>query len=103
MDYLSRRGWLILDRNWRCQSGELDIVGMDAGHVVVCEVKTRASRRAGSALEGITPRKLRRLHRLAGLWLAQRGGEKVPVRLDAVGIHLRPDGTFTVEHVRGIG
>jgi putative endonuclease len=101
-DYLTGRGWVILERNWRCRDGELDIVAMDGPVVVVCEVKTRTSRTAGSALESVTPRKLRRLHRLGSLWLAERGAWPVGVRIDAVGIHRFPDGTYTVEHVRGV-
>jgi putative endonuclease len=101
-DYLTSYGWVILDRNWRCRSGEIDIVGLDGHQLVVCEVKTRASRSAGSALEAVTPRKLRKLHTLAALWLAERGGERMPVRIDAVGIELSREGGYTVEHVRGV-
>ncbi len=102
MEYLRRRGWIILERNWRCSAGEIDVVALDGDELVVCEVKTRASRRAGTALESITQRKLRRLYRLAALWSSQRGGQRLPARVDAIGIHLAADGTFTVEHVRGI-
>lgn len=99
--YLGGRGWLIMDRNWRCRWGELDIVGMDSGDLVVCEVKTRLSRRTGAALESVTPRKLKRLHRLAELWLEERGGRPERIRIDAIGVEFERDGSYSIEHVRG--
>jgi len=52
---LERRGLEVLDRNWRCREGEIDIVARHRGSLVVCEVKTRRGDRYGSALEAITP------------------------------------------------
>ena len=77
---LLRRGWsgpvcLVLDRNWRCSEGELDIVATDpvgAERVVVfCEVKTRSGDGYGSPFDAVTQGKRRKLRRLGLLWLAQ--------------------------------
>jgi putative endonuclease len=100
--YLTEQGWVILDRNWRCSLGEIDLVGLDGRQLVVVEVKTRSSLRAGTALEAVTTRKVRRLRRLAGLWLAERERGWTAVRIDAVGIHMAVDRTFTIEHIRGV-
>jgi putative endonuclease len=100
--YLTQHGWVILDRNWRCSSGEIDIVGMEGPQLVICEVKTRASQRAGTALESVTTRKVRRLRQLAGRWLAARGRGWSAVRIDAIGIHVGRGRSYTIEHVRGI-
>lgn len=101
--HLSERGWLILDRNWRSRWGEIDIVGLDKGTLVLCEVKTRAAGTALGALESITRDKHARLLRLGALWLQQRGGDRNHrVRLDAVGVRIHPQGTHTIVHARGI-
>ncbi len=47
VDYLVGLGWTIIDRNWRCREGELDIVAHDGRRHIVCEVKTRRSARFG--------------------------------------------------------
>lgn len=99
--YLHRAGWLIMDRNWRRRGGELDIVALDSGALVVCEVKTRLSLRAGDPLEAVTPRKARRLRGLAGQWLAERGGSVDAVRVDVIGVRVTSDGSHSIQHVKG--
>ena len=69
-EHLRQSGMRILDRNWRCQEGELDIVAADRRALVVCEVKTRSDTRFGTPLEAISARKHARLRRLAVRWVA---------------------------------
>ena len=64
-------GYRILDRNWRCREGELDLVLCRHRTVVFCEVKTRTTDRFGTGAESVSPAKQRRIRRLAGRWLAQ--------------------------------
>ncbi|HEU4566806.1 MAG TPA: YraN family protein [Marmoricola sp.] len=96
-------GMVILDRNWRCLAGEIDLVLRDGDTLVVCEVKTRRSVALGHPLEAVTPRKANRLRRLAAAWLAAHDLHPADVRLDMVGIVRPPRGDAVVEHVRGIG
>ncbi len=101
--YLRRSGWLILDRNWRCRHGEIDLVGLDGGTVVICEVRTRQGRRAGTPLESVTPAKVRRLRLLAGLWVRARGARPGSIRIDVVGVEVGAHGDRPViTHVRGV-
>lgn len=99
--HLIRSGWQIVDRNWRCRDGELDIVATEGGSLVACEVKTRISLRAGAPVEAVTPRKARRLRGLAAAWLAERGGVADAIRVDVIGVSIATDGTPTLVHVRG--
>src|SRR4051794_41947726 len=76
VDHLTSLGLRVLTRNWRCRYGELDVIAADdaARTVVFVEVKTRTSDHFGGVVQAVTPQKLRRLRRLAGLWLAAQHG-----------------------------
>jgi putative endonuclease len=101
-DFLLASGYSILDRNWRCPDGEIDIVALDGSAVVVCEVKTRRSTGFGSPLEAVTPEKSARLYRLAAAWRRAHGVRARPMRLDLIGIVLPTDGPPRVEHLRDV-
>jgi putative endonuclease len=66
-------GYEVLDRNWRCRSGELDLVVARDHVIVFCEVKTRRSDAFGAPVEAVTAQKQRRLRTLAVQWLDDRG------------------------------
>ena len=102
-EYLESAGFRILDRNWRCADGEIDIVAVERQVFVVCEVKTRAGDRYGTPLESVSRLKRARLRRLAVRWLTAHGGRFDQVRVDIVGVTPDPAGGFAVEHVRGVG
>jgi putative endonuclease len=67
-----RHGFEILERNWRCSRGELDVIARRGPVVVVCEVKTRSSNAFGSPAEAVDWRKQRRIRRLAAQWLSEQ-------------------------------
>ena len=70
--HLTEAGLVVLERNWRCREGEIDIVARDGDVLVVCEVKTRRSTTYGTPLEAVTYRKAARQRVLAARWLAER-------------------------------
>ena len=99
--HLIAAGMTILDRNWRCPEGEIDIVARDRDVLVVCEVKTRRGIAFGAPLEAISPTKAHRLRRLAACWLRAHDVHPEEIRIDVVGV-LRPErGPAEVDHVRG--
>ena len=99
--YLEGCGFRILDRNWRCADGEIDIVAVERHTFVVCEVKTRSGTRYGTPLEAVRRAKQARLRRLAVRWLTAHGIRFDQIRIDVVGLLHDSSGGFTVEHVRG--
>ena len=100
--HLGGLGMQVVARNWRCREGEIDIVARDGAALVFCEVKTRSGLGYGSPLAAITAAKQARLRRLASLFLAEHGGHRGPVRIDAVGILWQPGGEPAVVHLRGV-
>jgi putative endonuclease len=103
VDHLQRAGLRILDRNWRCAEGEVDIVAAERRTLVICEVKTRSGVRYGTPLEAITRQKRNRLRRLAIRWVVAHGVLFDEIRVDVIGVLRAESGGFTVEHVRGVG
>ena len=91
-------GMVLLDRNWSCHAGEIDLVLRDGRVLVVCEVKTRSSLALGHPHEAVTPAKVARLTELGVLWQQVHG-----VRADDLVCVLRPRrGPSTIDHVRGV-
>lgn len=86
--HLTGLGYTLLDRNWRCAQGELDIVAELGVHLAVIEVKTRRSTVFGHPFEAIDERKRRRLWQLAHAWVAAHPdlARARVVRLEAIGI-----------------
>lgn len=100
---LVAEGMVLLDRNWRCELGEIDLVLRDGDDLVFCEVKTRSSTAYGHPLEAVGATKGARLRRLAARWLAEHDVRPTGIRVDLVGVLLTKQGAAEVEHVRGVG
>jgi putative endonuclease len=100
--HLMSLGLVILDRNWRCSAGEIDIIAREGSTLVVCEVKTRSGIGFGSPAEAVTQLKAARLRRLAAQWLNDSGLSIPQVRFDVIGVLRAPRGPATVQHLRGV-
>ncbi len=98
--YLSDVGLRVLDRNWRCRDGELDIVAREGNALVFCEVKTRRESGFGHPVEAVTRTKQRRLRTLAQRWLAAHDEHAPELRFDVVGVLVRPGQPALVTHLR---
>jgi putative endonuclease len=101
--HLVAAGMVLLDRNWRGPSGEIDLVLRDRGVLVVCEVKTRTTDDYGTPHEAVDDLKLGRLRRLAAEWLRVHDAHPHDVRIDLVAVRRPRRGPSEVEHVRGLG
>ena len=105
VEHPTASGLQVLARNWRCRYGELDVIAADtaARVVVFVEVKTRTSDRFGGIEQAVTPQKVRRLRRLAGLWLAAQDDNWAQVRIDVVGVRIGRQRTPEISHLQGVG
>jgi putative endonuclease len=91
-NYLSKRGYKIRERNYRTREGEIDIIAEKDGTLVFVEVRTKTSRRFGTAEESITERKKKRLIALAETYLSDCGEQPAFCRIDIVAIDLNAKG-----------
>ncbi len=97
--YMERAGFEVVERNWRCPAGEIDIVALDGETLVLCEVKTRKTISKGTPEEAITPTKQRKYRKLAAAYLQSAGLQDVQVRFDVVTILvIAPDRALLRHH-----
>lgn len=101
--HLVEEGLVVLDRNWRCSLGEIDLVLRDGDELVFCEVKTRSGTAYGHPLEAVDHLKAERLVRLADCWIEERGVVAPRIRFDVVAVLRSERGAAEVEHLRGLG
>jgi len=99
--YLSKNGMVILERNWRCDLGEIDVIAREKDDLVICEVKTRRSL-ALVIQSSPSPAKVRRMRGLALRWLDTRSVSPREIRFDVVGILAPIVGPPTITHIRGV-
>ena len=95
---LARAGLEIVERNFRCTHGEIDIVARRGRLVVFCEVKTRRSARWGDPSEAVNGPKRHRLRRLAAEWMQLRRPGAIEVRFDVVSVIVR-HGKLVARHI----
>jgi putative endonuclease len=104
---LERQGMVVLARNWRCGTGEIDIVAAEQGAggrtLVFCEVKCRSGLGFGDPLEAITWAKLRKLRSLAAVWMKVHRTSAAAIRLDAIGVLLLRGQPPRLTHVKAVG
>ena len=98
--YLTDVGMVVLDRNWRCEIGEIDLVARQGDCLVVCEVKTRRRLDFGGPAAAVTPVKAARLRRLAGCWVESHPDTGTrDLRIDVVAVMRPTTGPATIDHL----
>ena len=99
-DYLRGRGFSVVDRNWTCRAGELDLVARRGNLVVFCEVKTRSTDAFGPPAAAVGWAKQKKLRRLAAAWLQENKPGGVEVRFDVISVVVR-GGRAELTHIPG--
>ena len=108
VSYLAAQQYVILDRNWRCRAGEIDVVAKHGDHLVFVEVKTRSSLRFGHPFEAVTPTKLARLRSLSAMWREAHPLTTGSARIDVLSVVLSRASAGLgavspqIEHLRGV-
>jgi putative endonuclease len=104
-EHLERRGFQIIERNFRTRWGELDIIAYDGTTLAFCEVKTRRMRAGeGNPLDGVGTLKRSRVRKMAGRWLIERTQRPYAqsLRFDAIGVTFDRSGRLAgIEHLEG--
>jgi len=96
--YLKKKGYKLVERNYRCVVGEVDLIVLDRRVIVFVEVKTRSGHQFGSPLEAVASRKQRKMMQAAQFFLSQKKLHQRDARFDVVGISW-PGREPIIEHV----
>jgi putative endonuclease len=102
--FVELKGWKVVERNWRCREGELDLIARpDPETIVFVEVKSRSGDVCGPPEGAVTPRKLVRLRRLAAAWLVASGEAARHVRIDVIAVTTGGERGRSVKHFEAVG
>ena len=99
--YLEQLGYKIIERNFRCRQGEIDIIAMYSGKLIFVEVKTRRSEKYGNPAEAVNGVKQKHMINAARYYLYKTGQENKFIRFDVVEVKLK-DGYYIVNHIEQI-
>ena len=99
-EYLERAGLTILERNFRCRAGEIDLVAQDGTELVFVEVRTRAGNAFGTPEESITRRKQRKMAECAYSYLAEHPAADRAWRVDVIAVELDRDTVKRIDHYK---
>lgn len=98
-DSLIEKGYIILDRNFECRQGEIDIIAKDKDEIVFIEVKTRTSNKYGTPSEAVN--KIKQKHMLQSIkyYLCIKGLSERFIRIDVIEVYIRKN-AFKVNHIK---
>jgi putative endonuclease len=99
VEYLRRKDYAVIETNWRCTRGELDIIAREGDMLVFVEVRTRRAANTEAALVSITPRKRDRLIAAVHSYIAEHKLEDFDWRIDVVAVALPRSGQPLIDHV----
>ena len=99
-EFLEKQGYYILETNYRCPEGEVDIISRDADCLVFTEVRARRSHTFGTPEESITPTKMARLRNIAARYQQEHANLPDQYQIDVIAIAMSPQGKpLTIRHI----
>ncbi len=99
--FLKKKGYLIVERNFRCKMGEVDIIALDGAKLVFVEVKTRTSQAFGLPCEAVNKTKIQHIKRTANYYMAIHSSSYKDARIDVIEI-LRSEGKAYLRQTRNV-
>lgn len=98
--YLLKKNYKIIERNFSCRQGEIDIIAKDKDEIVFIEVKTRTNKKYGQPIDAITYYKKKHMIKSINYYLYVRKLENAFVRIDVIEVYQKKDG-FWINHIKG--
>lgn len=101
--YLEEKGYTILERNWRCRYGEIDVIAQKEGALIFVEVRSRLGERYGTVLEAIDARKRHKVRMVSTFYLNRLRNPDRPIRFDAILVKwANPSSHYEMTHLEGV-
>ncbi|WP_408635047.1 YraN family protein [Paenibacillus phocaensis] len=100
-EHLLSQGFILLEQNWRCRTGEIDIIARQGNTLVIVEVRSRSQQAAafGTPAESITARKIKQVRDTAAVYLHRTGQSDANIRFDVIAVTFGRDMETTLEHI----
>ena len=99
--FLENLGYRIIERNWRCRSGEIDLIAKQEHALVFIEVRSRSSSKYGTPAESVTARKITQVRQTAAVYLHMNGIGDTPIRFDMISVRLTDETAVVTDHLIG--
>ncbi|MGQ3480502.1 YraN family protein [Paenibacillus sp. TY11] len=99
--FLENLGYRIIERNWRCRSGEIDLIAKQEHTLVFIEVRSRSSSKYGTPAESVTARKITQVRQTAAVYLHMNGIGDTPIRFDMISVRLTDETAVVTGHLMG--
>ena len=99
--YLERKGYRIIERNFMCRQGEIDIIALDEDYIVFIEIKSRSSTEYGLPSEAVTERKIKHMLKAIQYYLCKRNLENENIRIDVIEMYANEE-KFDINHIKQI-
>lgn len=101
VEYLKQKGYKIIERNFYCRTGEIDIIALKDEYLVFIEVKTRSSNEYGLPAEAVTKRKLEHFYKTARYYVYTRNLQDEFIRFDVIEVYFK-NSQYRVNHIEQI-
>ena len=99
--YLEKQGYTIIERNFLCRQGEIDIIALDEKYLVFIEIKSRANTEYGLPSESVTERKKKHMIKAIQYYLYKRNLENANIRIDVIEVYVK-DEKYSINHIKQI-
>lgn len=99
--YLESKGYRVIERNFLCRQGEIDIIALDKNYIVFVEIKARTSTEYGLPSEAVTEKKLKHMVKAIQYYLYKRNLENENIRIDAIEVYVKQD-KYELNHLKQI-
>lgn len=99
--YLANQGYIIQKRNFKCKSGEIDIIAKEKNEIVFIEVKTRTSKKYGNPSEAVTETKQKHIKKATEFYIYKHNLENNFIRFDVIEVYLKGK-IFCINHIKNI-
>ncbi len=100
-DYLEKQGYTILEKNFSCRQGEIDIIALDGNYIVFFEIKSRTNIEFGLPSESVTDKKIKHILRAASYYLYKHQLEDANTRVDVIEVYVK-HGNYKINHLKQI-
>ena len=99
--YLEKLGYVILEKNFTCMQGEIDIIALDGEYIVFVEIKSRSNIRYGLPCEAVTEKKIKHILRVATYYLYKNHLENINTRIDVIEVYIKNE-KYIINHLKQI-